>query len=306
MNRANWNRFLFLLRREFLFQLDGRRSHARSVYPGVNWFALLCVGAILLEFNSSRLDPANSKTAVTYFDLLALGQVVLIGLRSTVYTAVSFARDLQSHTATVVRVTPVSRTASLLAKVCACLAPLWCELVLFLPACLLFFSVYLHLDALVVFSVFPFLFAVSLLGGCLGLLVGSMGNNGHQAARNARLLVLFLFFFFPVLQTMSDGYIVPGLALGLWLLVSARRAPHRVAIWASVVGLCTLLGVAQAIGKFKVSYLYPMYIITNFYTETFDTNALTREPGLTLIGTIYLVLAGLCFFLARRRYDYTR
>lgn len=306
MNRANWNRFLFLLRREFLFQLDGRRSHARSVYPGVNWFALLCVGAILLEFNSSRLDPANSKTAVTYFDLLALGQVVLIGLRSTVYTAVSFARDLQSHTATVVRVTPVSRTASLLAKLCACLAPLWCELLLFLPACMLFFSVYLRLDPLVVFSVFPFLFAVSLLGGCLGLLVGSMGNSGHQAARNARLLVLFLFFFFPVLQTMSDGYLIPGLALGVWLLLSARRAPHRFAIWGSVVGLCTLLGVAQSAGSFKLSYLYPMYIITNFYSEAFEPGVLSHGPGLATIGLIYLALAGFCFLLAHRRYNHAR
>lgn len=305
MNRANWNRFLFLVRREFLFQLDGRRSHARGVYPGVSWFALLCVGAILLEFNSSRTNPLESTTVAEHFTLLALCQVALIGLRSTVYTALSFARDLQSHTATVVRVTPISRTGSLMAKLVACLAPLWCELLLFLPASLLFFSVYLGKPAAVVFSIFPFLFSVSLIGGCLGLLIGSMSPQATQAARNARLMVLFLLFFFPVLQIMSDGYFLPGMALGIWFLVAGRSAPHRIPIWGSLLVLEVFFGVTESWQQLQLSDLHPMYPIINFYTDALEGTAV-QGPNPWTTGLVYAGLAMLCFALARLRYSHAR
>jgi hypothetical protein len=315
VRQSKWKEFLFLLRREFLFQLDGRRAYSRGVYPGVNWFALICVGALLLEFNASRLAPESSSTAIDHFTFLTLAQVFLITLRSTVYCALSVSRDLQNHTATVVRVSPVSRTVTLAAKLCACLAPLWIELILFLPVSVLFFSVYLWLSPVLVASTLPFLIAVSLMAGCLGLVIGSTTALPHQAARNARLFVFFLLFVMPVLEGMSEGWMIPLIALGLWLSVTTRRAPHRTTLMASFAGLLTMLGLlhSRAPLGFSLSNLHPLHISGEFYSNPLhggDLHLWLDQAGLfahpLAMGLVYLGLAVFFFLLARTRYSYAR
>jgi hypothetical protein len=310
---ATWNRFLFHLRREFLLQLDGRRTYARGVYPGVSWFALLCVAVLLIEFNSSRLSPGSSSTQLDHFTLLALGQCILVWLRSTVYCALSFSRDLQNHTVAVVRITPVSRTMSLVAKLCASLAPLWMELLLFLPVALLFFSVYLSLPLLLVFSLTPFLFCLSLAAGCLGLAIGSLSAQPAKAVRNARLFTFFLLFFVPILKEMSSSWFLPLVGLGLWLLVYSRQAPNKgifCLVSALVVSVLSLLNVSEPLGL-TVSRLHPSVLVTTFYPE--ESTAPALETSLwelysypLSVAAVYLVIAGVFFWLARLRFSYAQ
>lgn len=313
MRQSRAKEFLFLLRREFLFQLDGRRAFARGVYPGVNWFALLCVGALLMEFNASRLSPETSKTVIDHFTILTAAQAFLISLRSTVYCALSMSRDLQNHTATVVRVSPVSWTACLAAKLCACLAPLWVELALFLPVSLLFFSIYLPLSPALVASSVLFLFTLSLVAGGLGLVVGSATALPHQAARNARLVVFFLLFLIPLLQSMADGWMIPLAALALWLSITTRRAPHRLVVLLTFTGLLGALGFlhnSKPVG-FELANLHPLYLTSRFYHEALRGQELAFEPATALthplaIGLAYLALAAIFFLLARSRYAFVR
>jgi len=304
---------LFHLRREFLLQLDGRRAYARGVYPGVSWFALLCVAVLLIEFNSSRLSPQTSSTALDHFTLLALGQCVLIWLRSTVYCALSFSRDLQNHTVAVVRITPVSRTLSLLAKLCASLAPLWTELILFLPVAVLFFCVYLSLPYLLVLSLTPFLFCLSLAAGCIGLAIGSLSSQPAQAIRNARLFTFFILFFVPILKQMSASWTLPLAGLGLWLLIYSRRAPNR-GLFCSTCALVTaglaVINISEPFGL-NVSRLHPAALVTKFFPEEPTASAGTSLETLCELYSyplsasfVYLILALVFFLLARARFNY--
>ena len=315
MSSASWKRFRFHLRREFLLQLDGRRSYSRGVYPGVSWFALLCVAVLLLEFNSSRLSPEQSRSAIDNYTLLALGQCILIWLRSSVYCALSFSRDLQNQSVTVVRITPVSRTMTLLAKLCAALAPLWMELLLFLPVSLLFFSVYLSLPVLLVFSLTPFLLCLSLAAGCVGLAIGSLSSQPAQAIRNARLFTFFILFFIPILKEMSSSWFLPLLGLTLWLLIYSRRAPNRgVFIFTSAVVACllALTNVFQPFGL-NVGKLHPTGLITDFYPDAFSHRPWELPTPLILesladplgVAGVYLLIAAVFFWLARLRFSYT-
>lgn len=317
MRQSRWKEFLFLLRREFLFQLDGRRSYARAVYPGVNWFALLCTGALLLEFNASRLSPETSETVIDHFTFLTMAQAFLITLRSTVYCALSMSRDLHNHTATVVRVSPISRTLTLAAKLCACLAPLWIELILFLPVSLLFFSVYLWLPPLVVATATPFLFAASLVAGCLGLVIGSTTANPVQAARNARLFVFFLLFMVPILKGMSEGWMIPLAGVALWLSVTTRRAPHRATLLIAFSAVLVALGLlhSHATAGFHLAFLHPLNLVLDYFSIALqttlhgqvwpaDNSDLLSHP--LAMGGVYVALAGIFFLLARTRYDHAR
>jgi len=311
----SWKRFLFHLRREFLHQLDGRKAYSRGVYPGVSWFALLCVAVLLIEFNSSRLSPHRSTTALDHFTLLALGQCVLIWLRSTVYCALSFSRDLQSHTVTVVRITPVSRTLSLLAKLFASLAPLWTELFLFLPIAILFFSVYLTLPLALVVSLTPFLLCLSLAAGCLGLAIGSLSAQPAQAIRNARLFTFFLLFFIPILKEMSSSWVLPLLGLALWLLVYSRKAPNRgvfLAVSAALTGSLALLNKYEPFGL-TVSSLHPTALITNFYPSESSMKSWGEQLPMAemlsypmSVSGVYLLIAVVFFWLARLRFSYAQ
>lgn len=304
---------MFHLRREFLLQLDGRRAYSRGVYPGVSWFALLCVAVLLLEFHSSRLSPDSSTTAIDNFSLLAIGQGVLIWLRSTVYCALSFSRDLQNHSLTVVRITPVSRTLTLVAKLGASLAPLWIEILLFLPVSLLFFSVYLTLPPLLVASLTPFLLCLSLAAGCVGLAIGSLSAQPAQAIRNARLFTFFLLFFMPLLKEMSSSWFLPLLGLGLWLLLYSRRAPNRgvfALTLAAVTGLLALMNQAKPAGL-DVSRLHPTRVISTFYRDDYARyNWSEAVPALetlsypVTVSAVYLLLGMIFFWLARARYSY--
>lgn len=302
---------MFLLRREFLFQLDGRRSFPRGAYPGVNWFALLCVGALLLEFNSSRFAPESSNSASFHFLYLSLAQLFLIALRSTVYCAVSMSRDLQNHTAAVVRVSPVSRTLTLAAKLCACLAPLWTELLLYLPVAILFFSVYLWLSPIAIASTVGFLFCTSLVCGSLGLAIGSTTPVPLQAARNSRLLIFFLLFFFPLLVIMSDGLAVPLATLALWLSATTRRAPHRAVLLvgavAMVVGLPALSSLL--LSHDSINLLHPLHFIGDYLESSLEADlqpALNSLKQAFVTGGLYLLTSVVLFFLARARYQYVR
>lgn len=319
MKALTWKRFLFHLRREFLLQLDGRKVYSRGVYPGVSWFALLCVAVLLIEFNSSRLSPERSSTALDHFTLLALGQCILIWLRSTVYCALSFSRDLQSHTVTVVRITPVSQTLTLIAKLVASLAPLWMELLLFLPVSVLFFSVYLSLPLLLVISLTPFLLALSLAAGCIGLAIGSLSAQPAQAIRNARLFTFFLLFFIPILKEMSASWFLPLTGLGLWLLIYSRRAPNRgifIATSAAVTGALALLDRIQPF-NLDVNSIHPTGLLTHFYTYQPKRwgdwqTALANESALDVfaypasVAVVYLSIAGVFFWLARLRFQYAQ
>lgn len=314
MRQSKWKEFLFLLRREFVFQLDGRRGYTRGVYPGVNWFALICVGALLLEFNASRMAPESSGTVLDHFTFLTMAQALLITLRSTVYCALSMSRDLQNHTATVVRVSPISRTVALAAKLCACLAPLWIELLLFLPVSVLFFSVYLYLSPVLVASVTPFLIAASLVAGSLGLVIGSTTAIPHQAARSARFFVLFALFLVPVLRGISEGWMIPLVGLGLWMSVATRRAPHRnllLTIMGLIVGALGLLQ-AGSLGGFTMGKLHPLQVANEFYSEALRSGAAVwPDPASPfthplIVGLVYLGLAGIFFLLARTRFSYAR
>ncbi len=310
VNYANWKRFLFHLRREFLLQLDGRRVYSRGVYPGVSWFALLCVAVLLFEFNASRLSPESSTTALKHFSLLALGQSVLICLRSTVYCALSFSRDLQNQSVAVVRITPISQTQTLAAKLVASLAPLWMELLLFLPVSILFFSVYLPLPLLLVLSLTPFLISLSLVAGCLGLAIGSQSAQPSQAIRNARLLTFFLLFFFPILKEISNSWTLPLIGLALWLVVYSRRAPNRgifLSVNAAVVAFLSLFENFRPLGL-SISTLHPTNILTPFYDDGFMTLAVEQRPTAysypVLVSSMYLALAVVFFWLARLRFRF--
>ncbi len=306
---SRWKEFLFLLRREFQFQLDGRSSYPRGVYPGVNWFALLCGGALLLEFNSSRLAPESSSSAVDHFIFLTLAQAFLITLRSAVYCAISMSRDLQNHTAAVVRISPVSRTLTLTAKLCACLAPLWIELFLYFPVAVLFFSVYLWLPVKAVALIVPFLFSLSLVTGCLGLAIGSTTSSPLHAGRNARLFVFFLLLFMPMLQVISQGWMVPLAALALWLSATTRRTPHRTVVLVGSAAVVFALGTLSTLSDlgYNSTFLHPLASAGHFLSYALRGD----RPGFFLelpyfTGGIYLLLSGVLFLLARARYQYVR
>lgn len=314
VRQSKWKEFLFLLRREFVFQLDGRRTYNRGVYPGVNWFALICVGALLLEFNASRMAPESSGTVIDHFTFLTMAQAFLVTLRSSVYCALSMSRDLQNHTATVVRVSPISRNIAMAAKLCACLAPLWIELLLFLPVSLLFFSVYLYLSPLVVASATPFLIAASLMAGCLGLVIGSTTTIPHQAARNARLFVVLMLFLVPVLRGMSEGWMTPLIGLAFWMSITTRRAPNRqllLTVMGMVVGAMGLLQLGAPAG-FSLGRLHPLQLSNEFYSEALrgalpvwpDPSSPFAHP--LVVGLVYLGLGGIFFLLARTRFSYAR
>ena len=306
---SRWKEFLFLLRREFQFQLDGRSSYPRGVYPGVNWFALLCGGAMLLEFNSSRFAPESSSSAADHFIFLTLAQAFLIALRSTVYCAISMSRDLQNHTAAVVRISPVSRTLTLIAKLCACLTPLWIELFLYAPAGILFFSVYLSLPMSAVTTVLPFLFALSLVAGCLGLTIGSTNSNPLHAGRNARLFVFFLLLFMPMLQVISQGWTVPLAALALWLSATTRRTPHRTIVLVGTAAMVFALGTLSGLSEqgFTSSLLHPISSVGHYLGYALRGEAYQVYIDLPLfVSLIYLVLSAFLFLLARARFQYAR
>lgn len=307
---------MFHLRREFLLQLDGRRTYSRGVYPGVSWFALLCVAVLLFEFNSSRLSPEFSTTVLDNFTLLASGQCVLIWLRSCVYCALSFSRDLQNQTVTVVRITPVSRTLTLLAKLCASLAPLWTELLLFLPVSVLFFSVYLSMPMGLVLSLTPFLICVSLAAGCMGLAIGSLSAQPAQAIRNARLLTFFLLFFAPVLRQMSSSWFLPLVGLSLWLLIYSRRAPNRGMVVVSTFCLVGVLSMIHSLGLFNLSInkLHPNFLITGYYPDhaalvawSLPSTTFLEVYGDPLsVAGVYLGMAAVFFAMARARFSYAQ
>ena len=310
MNSASWKKFLFHLRREFLLQLDGRRAYSRGVYPGVSWFALLCVAVLLLEFNESRLSPEQSHSVIENFTLLALGQCILLWLRSSVYCALSFSRDLQNQSVTVVRITPVSRTMTLLAKLCASLAPLWMELALFLPISLLFFSVYLSLPFLLVFSLTPFLFCLSVAAGCVGLAIGSLSAHPSKAIRNARLLTFFLLFFIPILREMSTSWFLPVAGLSLWLLIYSRQAPNRnvfLGTFGLTLGAFSLIEFLRPMGL-DVNRLHPAKMISSFYPERFGELPQAILPASfaypVSVAAIYLIVGLVYFWLARLRFSY--
>lgn len=313
VNPASWKRFLFHLRREFLLQLDGRRSYSRGVYPGVSWFAILCVAVLLMEFNASRLSPEQSSTAMFHFRLLALGQSILIGLRSTVYCALSFSRDLKNHTVSVVRTTPVSGTQTLLAKLCACLAPLWIELVLFLPVSILFFSVYLSLPVLLVASLTPLLGCLSLAAGSIGLTVGTLCSQPVQAMRNARIFAFFIFFFVPLLQSMSSSWTLPFFGLSLWIIIASRRAPNRGVVATTFLFVLTALGLLELFQPLDLSIhkLNPMnlliaYLPDELYSPVWGSPPMSLEHFSypISVSVVYLLLAIIFFALARTRFNY--
>ncbi len=314
MNRNRFKRFLFLLRREFLFQLDGRRAHARNIYPGPTWFALICVGAILLEFNSSRLSPHGSHTATEYLSLMAAGLALLIGLRAAIYCAVSFSRDLQSQTASVVQVTPISANAVLVAKLCACLSPMWVELLMFAPIAAIFFS--LHLPWYLVLSIFAFLFILSLVGGCVGLAIGSMTPVPPFAARNARILAFYLLLIVPIFTGMSEGVGLPVLGLLLWLILSSRQAPHRAFILGGVSFLSSLVLLdrwlnlsSDASGCLNLHPMGAVQSVLRRLPRSAEWEAsILMEAGDQIVPSLafYAICAGLCFLFARLRYRYRR
>ena len=315
MNSSNWSHFLFHLRREFLLQLNGRSSYSRGVYPGFSWFALFCVAVMLLEFNSSRLSPHGSSTVLHNFILLSFGQYLLIWLRSKVYCALSFSRDLQSQTVATVRVTPISKNTALFAKLCASLAPLWTELALFLPVSLLFFSVYLKLPASFVILMTLFLFFLSLISGSLGLAIGSLTSNPYKAMRNARFSTFLFIALIPLLRSLSSSWYLPLLGLGCWLLICSRRAPHRTLfLGASSFVLLALSQIPRFnLGSLQLKDLHPNVTISSYFPNSRYFSDF--EPGKTgileLFGypssicLIYLAIAVIFFWVARSRFKYS-
>lgn len=296
-------------------QLNGRHSYSRGVYPGFSWFALLCVAVMLLEFNSSRLSPQSSQTVRENFTLLAFGQCLLIWLRSKVYCALSFSRDIQNQTVAIVRVTPISKTSALLAKLCASLAPLWTELALFLPVSLLFFSVYLKHPALLVFTLTPLLFCLSLIAGCLGLCLGSLTNKPNQAMRSARFATFFLFALLPILKGMFSSWSLPLLGLSFWLMLCSKRAPHR-RLFLATSGL--VVAALSLIAKFEpfslsIDNLHPNLLISSYYRNSgyaVDWHAdFTSLWGLCSypisVCVIYLLIGVAFFWAARSRFKYS-
>ena len=321
MDSSRLKIFLFQLRREFLFQLDGRRLHPRGVYPGVSWFLCACIAIILWEFNSSRVAPQSSPTVFGNFGILVFCLTTLICLRSTVYTALSYSRDLQNNSATIVRCSPLSANSTLLAKLCACLAPLWMELVLFFPVAILFFAIYLPLSPLVVASAFPILFFLSLVFGSVGLAVGSMTDQPVHAVRNAKLLVYFLLFFAPVMMAVTGGALIPTLAFTAWLVLFSRQAPHRKLVlgmaWVSFIltAMATHLKVLNA----KAFTFSPLNIFDSLFsrmdssTPVWSVSAGSRipywwnDPSEILLPFLVYCAAGISLFIiARLRYRYAR
>lgn len=255
--------------------------------------------------------PESSPTALKHFSLLALGQCVLIWLRSTVYCALSFSRDLQNQSVAVVRITPISPNQVLFAKLVASLAPLWMELLLFLPVSLLFFSVYLNLPVIMVLSTTLFLICLSFIAGTLGLAVGSQSSHPSQAIRNARLLTFFLLFFFPILKGISDSWTLPLVGLGLWLIVYSRRAPNRgtfLAVCSTVVGLFALFEKTEPLGM-NVSFLHPVNVVAVFFDTDFLADSADQVWALyyypAFVGGLYLLVAFVFFRLARLRFRYS-
>lgn len=299
-----------------MLQIDGRALYSRAVYPGVSWFVLLSATVMLLEFNTSRFSPDQSHTAIQHFTLLASGQCLLIWLRSTVYCALSFSRDLQNQTVTVVRITPVSATQTLIAKMVASLAPLWIELIVFLPISVIFFSYYLSLPLLLVVSLTPFILCLSLVAGTVGLAIGTLTNQPHQAVRYARFLTFFLVALVPILKALSSSWMLPVIGLLLWLSIASRHAPHRLVFLvtsALTIGSMSLLNSFKPFGL-DVTQIHPYKVVNDFYPNFLDpqnlTDTVALEPHALLyplsVAGVYLLLAGVFFWLARIRFSYPR
>lgn len=296
----------FLLRREFLFQIEGRQYYPRSVYPGINWFILTTLVILLFGFNASRSFPENPSNAIDCLTALTYTQLCLIALRSMVYSALSFSRDLQNRTITVVRISPLSSTLSLMAKLSACLIPLWLEQLLLLPVSLLFFCGYFGLSYINVALALPLTLSVSLLAGCVGLVVGSLTAIPEQAIRNARVSYVLVVFLIPLLKAIASDWFIPLSSLWLWLFMTARRAPHRrlaMTVLTLLAGVTWLIGSSQPIASYLPARLHPLALLENFY-QIQPSSSLISSAAVAVI--VYLILSCAFFLTARLRYSHAR
>lgn len=323
-SRALWSDPLFL--KEMAAQAR-RRLKRGLTYPGLMWFFLFTHLPPIIFWRAGG-EAANLDIRF-FFAGSVLLQTWLLCLRSALYPSVSMACEVREGTVPVLLSTPLSLTRAMIAKLVACLLPLWCELLAVQP---LFFGFYVWAEGIspyTVLAVNAFLLSVSLLFGCLGLWLGSQVADPEKAANHARLAVLMGLGGTLLLENLLTWpFLLVGAVVWMFLMSPARPGhSYRGLIYALVVvvSLPLLLTLSQgALNNFQLSAFNPLYCVYNLSSsETTDHRVSTVERAETALveslpmvdddpqsrarmhllpsSLIYLALGGLLFRLTLGR-----
>ncbi|MBI3928173.1 MAG: hypothetical protein HY319_21700 [Armatimonadetes bacterium] len=231
-----------LLLRELSSQSRRRYPRASWSYPGPAWFLVWALTLALAYwywgFDASGAEVINPRVFLVTAGLL---QLWLVAMRSIVYTSVSMAYEVRESTLPVLLSTPLSLVRALLAKLVACLLPLWLELALLLPFNLIFYVWIGGISATLALALNAFLFTVSLLFGGFGLWLGSIASDPEKAAGNARALAFMLLIGTLLLEKILAWWLlVIGVLIWICLVVQPQVRPRQ-AVHSGVIALLLLL-----------------------------------------------------------------
>ena len=206
-----------LLYRELWSQSQRRYARPNWNYPGpVAWMAVTLFPLIWhLRFGNSEGEFLG------VFSVTTALLVVLMASRASLYNAVSSAHAFRQNTVVVTRTTPYSLATTQLAKLVACLLPLWVELVLNTALQLLAFSLLGGLPMTTVLGANLFLGAVTIVFGCLGAWLGMLHPDVSRAARTSSWVVFVILFFSLLLEALTNWAVLAILA-SVWTMLKLK------------------------------------------------------------------------------------
>lgn len=257
-------------------------------YPGPIWFLVVTlVPAIVFLRQGEEANPRP------FFLVAALFQMWLLAFRSTLYTSTSMASDVRQGTLPVLLSTPLSLSASLRAKLTACLLPLWLELLLSVPLALVVYSWQGGLPPAMIATVAAFLACASLLFGGLGMWLGGLLGDAEKAAKASRLLVGILLVATALGPQHVHGVIVlVGILLWVCLVWLPQVRPNQ-AVQGSIAALLILLVLPvifaasqDLMRNFNLSVANPMHALWTFNALPAGPEVQTPE-SLLLLGVTY-------------------
>jgi ABC-type transport system involved in multi-copper enzyme maturation permease subunit len=163
-----------------------------------------------------------------YLMFVSLLQTWLLSLRSCLYTCASMAHEVRQGTIPVLLSTPLSLSRALMAKLVACLFPMWLELAMALPLALGIYCWKGGAPVGLVLGITAFQLTASILFGGLGLWLGSLLPDPEKAANTARVLVVVLLAatFLPG-QYLPWPIVVVGLLLWVCLVWLPQVRPSQ-------------------------------------------------------------------------------
>lgn len=270
-----------LLQRELWSQARRQYPSRGWTYPGPVWFLVLTLLPLVWWW---KVGPESDSSLRTTLVVAGVLQSFLLALRSTLYCSVSMAYEVRQNTLAVLRSTPLSLLRAQIAKLIACLLPLWLELALLLVFNLAVYSWFGGIAVAVSTGLVLFLGTVTLLFGCFGLWLGSVVPDPEKAAGNARGVVLMLMpGTFVLEQLLSWPMLLVAGLIWICLVVQPQVRPGR-AYQGGVAALILLLLLpllytfAQSgLHRFELSAYNPMCAVGSLAAERPAPHLLAAE-----------------------------